>query len=130
MEKFWAVILIFVVVAAAGLMYVNQVYIPQKETQMAMADMVNETLSAVKLEIGDGTISREVMGNEIKGLIEGYLEDGSIERIIIGGSSFNDVDDISDITGFDDIVDETIRYYMRVTSNNGEISELRFIVIL
>jgi hypothetical protein len=130
MEKFWAVILIFVVVAAAGLMYVNQVYIPQKETQMTMAEMANQTLSAVKLEIGDGTISREVEGSEIKGLIEGYLaEDSIIERIIIGSDSFNDVDDIADITNFDSIVDETDRYYMRVTSNNGEISELRFIKI-
>jgi uncharacterized membrane protein len=48
MEKFWAVILIFVVVAAAGLMYVNQVYNPQKDSQMAMADTANQTLSAVK----------------------------------------------------------------------------------
>jgi len=129
MEKFWAVILIFVVVAAAGLMYVNQVYIPQKETQMTMAEMANQTLSAVKLEIGDGTISREVMGSEIRELIVGFLEDSSIGRISIGGIDFNDVDDISKITNLDSIVDETDRYYMRVTSNNGEISELRFIKI-
>ena len=53
MEKFWAVILIFVVVAAAGLMYVNQVYIPQKDTQTEMAKMANQTLTAVRTEIGD-----------------------------------------------------------------------------
>ncbi|HQE67359.1 MAG TPA: hypothetical protein PLE05_11055 [Bacillota bacterium] len=129
MEKFWAVILIFVVVAAAGLMYVNQVYIPQKETQMAMADMANQTLTAVKLEIGDGTISREVEGSEIRGLIEGFLDGNSIDRITIGGTSFDDVDDISDITNLDDI-EGASRYYMRVTSNNGEISALKFIEIL
>ena len=127
MEKFWAVILIFVVVAAAGLMYVNQVYIPQKETQMTMAEMANQTLSAVKLEIGDGTISREVEGSEIRGLIEGFLDGNSIDRITIGGTSFDDVDDITDINLAD--IDEDGKYYMRVTSNNGEISELRFIKI-
>ncbi|MEA4846172.1 MAG: hypothetical protein VB106_02945 [Clostridiaceae bacterium] len=126
MEKFWAVILIFVVVAAAGLMYVNQVYIPQKETQMAMAVMANQTLSAVKLEIGDGTISREVGGDEIRGIIEGYLDDDSIERISIGSHDFDDVDEIGDITNLGGIVKATSRYYMRVTSKDGKISELSF----
>lgn len=128
MEKFWAVILIFVVVAAAGLMYVNQVYNPQKETQMAMADMAKETLSAVKLEIGDGTISREVMGNEIEEIIEGYLHDNVIDRVTIGGVNSDNIDHISDITNLNTI-DVASRYYMRVTSNNGKISEIRFIEI-
>lgn len=129
MEKFWAVILIFVVVAAAGLMYVNQVYNPQKETQMAMADMANQTLTAVKLEIGDGTISREVMGNEIEGIIEGYLYDNSIESIIIEGVDYEDVDNIGSITNLSSI-EGGRRYYMRVTSNDGKVTKLSFTKIV
>lgn len=126
MEKFWAVILIFVVVAAAGLMYVNQVYIPQKDTQMAMADMANQTLSAVKLEIGDSTVSREVKGNEIKGIIERYVNNNGALSITIDARDYADVDDISDITDFQAAVNSEEQYYMRVTSSSGKISKLSF----
>jgi len=126
MEKFWAVILIFVVVAAAGLMYVNQVYIPQKVTQEEMANMAYRTLSAVRSEIGDDSITYEVMGNKIEEEIISYLEDNSIERITIGGNSFYDVDDIGDITGINTIIDKASLYYMRVTSNDGKVTRLSF----
>ncbi|HQL35434.1 MAG TPA: hypothetical protein PLG67_02445 [Bacillota bacterium] len=126
MEKFWAVILIFVVVAAAGLMYVNQVYIPQKDTQEEMANMAYRTLSAVRSEIGDDSITYEVMGNKIEEEIISYLEDNSIERITIGGNSFYDVDDIGDITGINTIIDKASLYYMRVTSNDGKVTRLSF----
>lgn len=119
MEKFWAVILIFVVVAAAGLMYVNQVYIPQKDTQMAMADMANQTLSAVKLEIGDGTVSQEVSGSKIKENIEAYLGNGSTIKIIINGNEY-------DINQIDSIVEPSSKYYMKVTSDNGKITKISF----
>ena len=118
MEKFWAVILIFVVVAAAGLMYVNQVYIPQKETQMTIAEMANQTLSAVKLEIGDGTISREVEGSEIKGLIEGYLADDI--KVYINGIIYDGTN----------VIEHSSQYYMRVIKNDGEITEIRFTKIV
>ena len=112
MEKFWAVILIFVVVAAAGLMYVNQVYIPQKETQMAMAEMANKTLTAVKLEIGDETIFSEVSGGEIKEVIEYYLNDNSIATLIIGSHTYNNVHNINDIENLNMLSRES-QYYMK-----------------
>jgi len=118
MEKFWAVILIFVVVAAAGLMYVNQVYIPQKETQMTMAEMENQTLSAVKLEIGDDSVTQEVSGSEIKDIIEDYSDD-DIE-IYINGVIYDGNNEI----------DLSSQYYMRVIKNDGEITEIRFTKIV
>ena len=118
MEKFWAVILIFVVVAAAGLMYVNQVYIPQKETQMTMAEMANQTLSAVKLEIGDDSVTQEVSGSEIKDIIEDYSDD-DIE-IYINGVIYDGNYDI----------DLSSQYYMRVIKIHGEITEIRFTKIV
>lgn len=129
MEKFWAVILIFVVVAAAGLMYVNQVYNPQKDTQMAMADMANQTLSAVKLEIGDGTISREIRGDQVRATLEGYLAGNTISRISVVGNNFNDVDNIADITDLDTIVQGSSQYYMKIISDEGKISEISIIEI-
>lgn len=94
MEKFWAVILIFVVVAAAGLMYVNQVYNPQKDTQAAMADMVAQTLSAVELEIGDGNYTFVVKGSEIEDWINGKLAEHGVSSgdvdITINGKTYSD----------------------------------------
>ena len=111
MEKFWAVILIFVVVAAAGLMYVNQVYIPQKETQMAMADMANQTLSAVKVEIGDDSVPQEVSGSEIKDIIEDYSDDDI--KVYINGIIYDGTN----------VIEHSSQYYMRVIKNDGEITE-------
>ncbi|HYE82543.1 MAG TPA: hypothetical protein VEG39_10330 [Clostridia bacterium] len=109
MEKFWAVILIFVVVAAAGLMYVNQVYNPQKETQMAMADMANQTLSAVKLEIGDGTYTFEAKGSEIEDKINDYVEDDEEVEIRINGTVYGiDIDAIEEHEGIEDDSNYTI----------------------
>lgn len=72
MEKFWAAILIFVVVAAAGLMYVNQVYIPQKDSQAAMAETANLTLSAVRSEMGEDTSPSLVSASSVKYTVETY----------------------------------------------------------
>ena len=118
MEKFWAVILIFVVVAAAGLMYVNQVYIPQKETQMAMADMANQTLSAVKVEIGDDSVPQEVSGSEIKDIIEDYSDDDI--KVYINGIIYDGTN----------VIEHSSQYYMRVIKNDGEITEIRFTKIV
>jgi hypothetical protein len=78
MEKFWAVILIFVIVAAGGLLYVNQVYYPQRTAQMAMADIANNTLSAVEGEIGNNSemVSVSDVKKEVKRLCD---EDNDIE---------------------------------------------------
>ena len=51
MEKFWAVVLIFAVVAVVGLMYVTQVYIPQKDAQALMAETSNQTIESVRSEV-------------------------------------------------------------------------------
>ena len=72
MEKFWAAILIFVVVAAAGLMYVNQVYIPQKDSQAAMAETANQTLSAVKSEMENDSTPSIVGASSVKYTVETY----------------------------------------------------------
>ena len=114
MEKFWAVILIFVVVAAAGLMYVNQVYNPQKETQMAMADMANQTLTAVKLEIGDNSI---IKGSEIEETILYYKKINSLIKFFINGKEY----DVSN----NEIVSSG-RYYVKITKNGEDITEVRF----
>ena len=111
MEKFWAVILIFVVVAAAGLMYVNQVYIPQKDTQTAMAEMVNQTLTAVRTEIGDDII---IKGSEIKDKIESYIND-DIE-IYIDGNIYDG----------NNVIKSSSQYRMRVIKEGDEITEIRF----
>ncbi|KUO74475.1 MAG: hypothetical protein APF77_03205 [Clostridia bacterium BRH_c25] len=119
MEKFWAVILIFVVVAAAGLMYVNQVYNPQKETQMAMAQMANQTLTAVKLEIGDGTITFEVIGSGISGKIGEHLEAGEGVTITLNGVAYND-----GIANIGSAVEPASNYKVVIVKKSGETTRI------
>jgi len=116
MEKFWAVILIFVVVAAAGLMYVNQVYNPQKETQMAMAQMANQTLTAV---IGDGTITFEVIGSGISGKIGEHLEAGEGVTITLNGVAYND-----GIANIGSAVEPASNYKVVIVKKSGETTRI------
>lgn len=120
MEKFWAVILIFVVVAAAGLMYVNEVYNPQRETQEAMADMANQTLSVVEAEIGDGTISREVSGSKLMNTINYYIEraDDDVSVYFDGTDYSGKVEEIADkIVG-------TKSYEMEIEREAGKVKKI------
>lgn len=113
MEKFWAVILIFVVVAAAGLMYVNQVYNPQKETQVAMAEMANSTLTAVKLEIGDDNIILE--GSRVADFVEDCLNDYPDINVSLNGEEYGG-------SRFENLS----QYYIRVVRNeDDDIIEIR-----
>lgn len=75
MEKFWAVILIFVIVAAGGLLYVNQVYNPQRETQTAMAEIANQTLTAVRSEIGNSAGGESVSVSEVEETVKDYCKE-------------------------------------------------------
>ncbi len=121
MEKFWAVILIFVVVAAAGLMYVNQVYIPQKETQMAMAETANQTLTAVKLEVGDDSTPSVVKGDRVVADVNYYCSEGSSISIYINGSEFiKETDNINDKIN-------TGKFYSKTLKKvDGIIEEIRY----
>ncbi|MHB1393971.1 MAG: hypothetical protein ACYCYE_13030 [Clostridia bacterium] len=124
MEKFWAVILIFAIVAAGGLLYVNQVYAPQKDAQIAMAETANQTLSAVKVEMSNDTMSSEVSGAEAIQIITGYLENEEGVTIIINGVPYE-----GDTADIDDKVDTSGQYYMKVIKDDGEITEVRFLEI-
>jgi hypothetical protein len=120
MEKFWAVILIFVVVAAAGLMYVNQVYNPQKETQIAMANMANQTLSAVKAEIGDGSTLRNIKGDQVADSLSAYVQAGETIDYYFGGANYSG--DIDDIISH---VDLSAYYDIEVEMEEGKVTEIR-----
>jgi hypothetical protein len=115
MEKFWAVILIFVVVAAAGLMYVNQVYNPQRETQEAMAEMASQTLTVVETEIGDGSSSREYYGSEIINKVESYIDMYSDIEIKVGGVTYTDINDGIEVTK---------KYHMSISRVDDDITEI------
>lgn len=119
MEKFWAVILIFVVVAAAGLMYVNQVYNPQKETQMAMADMVNDTLTAVKVEIGDGETYKDILGSAVLDYLDNYMDYINGDTQIYVGS--NKCNSIGEISGQ---VENNIYYDIEIEMENGKVTKI------
>ena len=113
MEKFWAAILIFVVVAAAGLMYVNQVYNPQKDSQIAMADTANQTLSAVKSDVED-TAPTTVNASSVIQTVNMYCKAGNSVTI--------SVDDKDYITSSDDIttkVGDLKNYFTKVVHKNG-----------
>ncbi len=121
MEKFWAVILIFVVVAAAGLMYVNQVYIPQKDTQVEMAKAVNDTLSAVKVEMGDESGTYIYSASEAKNKIRMYYTGGNNIEIMIDGVKYNE--ELDSIIGH---IENNKNYKMEVTRVNGVVTMINF----
>ena len=129
MEKFWAVILIFAIVAAGGLMYVNQVYAPQKDAQAAMADTANQTLTAVKMEMDNDTTPTTVSAQIVISQVRFYcgLED-SIEIIVnVGAGDVLYTDDSSDIE--DQINGSTKKFTRTPKYKNGVLESIRFDIL-
>lgn len=121
MEKFWAVILIFVVVAAAGLMYVNQVYIPQKDTQMAMAETANQTLTAVKSEMENDDTPIIVKGDSVIETVIDNCKEGNTISIWIDEKKYMEKAD-----GISEQVDPSKYYAKTVKREDGKINEIIF----
>lgn len=128
MEKFWAVILIFVIVAAGGLLYVNQVYNPQKETQMAMADTANQTLSAVKLEMGNDTTPSVVNAENVKSTVKMYcdVEDNNVEITVINNKGTKSYLDDSD--GIDEQLSNETSMFLKEPERDedGKLESIKF----
>ena len=131
MEKFWAVILIFVIVAAGGLLYVNQVYNPQKETQMAMAETANQTLSAVKLEMGNDTTPSVVDTGSVKSTVEMYcgVEGNSVAIIVITESLEKTYKENS--SGIDDQLRNITSMFLKAPQRDadGKLKSIKFTFI-
>jgi len=120
MEKFWAVILIFVVVAAAGLMYVNQVYNPQKDSQMAMADTANQTLSAVKSDVED-TAPTTVSALNVVNTVKMYCKEGNTIEISVDGTKY-----INSTNNIEEKVDFSKYYVKKVIKDNDVMESIEF----
>ena len=125
MEKFWAVILIFVVVAAAGLMYVNQVYNPQKDSQAAMADTANQTLSAVKSDVEDSAPTT-VNASSVINTVNMYCKTGNTVEIHVNTGSTHNYLESSD--GITLVVSDLRKYFTKVVDrdNSGVITQITF----
>lgn len=129
MEKFWAVILIFVIVAAGGLLYVNQVYNPQKETQMAMADTANQTLSAVKMEMGNDTTPSIVDADNVRSTVKRYcaMEDNDVEITVINDKGTEEYVNSGDADEIDDqLNNETSLFVRQPKVEDGELESIKF----
>lgn len=123
MEKFWAVILIFVVVAAGGLMYVNQVYNPQKDSQATMADTANQTLTAVKSDVENNAPTTVSATNVIQ-TVSMYCKEGNTVEIKVDSKTYTE--DPGDIT---EVVDDLDSYYTKVVykdESKGTINRITF----
>lgn len=133
MEKFWAVILIFVVVAAAGLMYVNQVYNPQKDSQLAMADTASQTLSAVRSDVEDTAPSTVTASNVINTVTLYCKEGNSVSIGVKGGGASGFTGDqtyTANCTNISSKVNDLTKYYVKkVTKDSGIISRIDFAMI-
>lgn len=128
MEKFWAVILIFVVVAAAGLMYVNQVYNPQKDSQVAMAETANQTLSAVKSDVEDTAPSTVSAANVIN-TVNMYCKAGNTVDITVGSELFETSTTSTSNSDITDVVGDLKNYFTKVVDkdvNTGAIKSIKF----
>jgi hypothetical protein len=119
MEKFWAVILIFVIVAAGGLLYVNQVYNPQKETQMAMAETANQTLSAVKMEMGNDTTPSIVNVESVRSTVKMHCDtEGNIVEItVINGTGTKTYKNSSE--GIDTQLEDETKMFLKKPKRDG-----------
>jgi hypothetical protein len=130
MEKFWAAILIFVVVAAAGLMYVNQVYNPQKDSQAAMAETANQTLSAVKTEMENDTTPSVVTASSVMQTVKQFCISGNTIAITVKTSSGTEVytTDHSDIY---DQMEGITKYFLKKPerSEEGVLEAIAFDII-
>lgn len=131
MEKFWAVILIFVIVAAGGLLYVNQVYNPQKETQMAMAETANQTLSAVKMEMGNDTTPSIVNAESVRSTVKLYCdaEGNSVRITVTNGKGTETYTDDSD--GIDTQLEDETRTFLKKPKRDvsGKLESISFTYI-
>lgn len=121
MEKFWAVILIFVVVAAAGLMYVNQVYNPQKDSQIAMADTANQTLSAVKSDVEDEAPTTVNATNVIQ-TVNMYCKEGNSVEITVDEASY-----LESSSGITTKVNDLTKYYTKKVTKNDDTGVIDYI---
>lgn len=131
MEKFWAVILIFVVVAAAGLMYVNQVYNPQKDSQLAMADTANQTLSAVKSDVED-TAPSTVTASNVINTVSLYCKAGNTINISVKGDGDSVYTEYKlNSNGISSQVDDLAAYYVKKVSkdDSGNIEKIVFTIV-
>lgn len=129
MEKFWAVILIFVIVAAGGLLYVNQVYNPQKETQAAMADTANQTLSAVKMEMGNDDAPSIVDADNVRSTVKRYcaIENNDVDIIVINATGSKTYKASGDADGIDTQLNNEKKLFVRQPKlKDGEIESIRF----
>lgn len=130
MEKFWAVILIFVIVAAGGLLYVNQVYNPQKETQMAMAEVANQTLSAVKAEIENGAGATNVDADDVIQEVKDTCDSDNTVEIIVTTSNGEQHTYLTTSAGIDNVISEDSGQFRRVPySVGGELKKIEFTAI-
>lgn len=129
MEKFWAVILIFVIVAAGGLLYVNQVYNPQKETQAAMADTANQTLSAVKMEMGNDDAPSIVDADNVRSTVKKYcaMKDNDVEITVKNDAGTKTYENSGDASGIDTQLNNEEKLFVRKPEiNDGELIAIEF----
>ncbi len=129
MEKFWAVILIFVIVAAGGLLYVNQVYNPQKETQAAMADTANQTLSAVKMEMGNDDAPSIVDADNVRSTVKRYcaMDNNEVDIVVINDTGTKTYKASGDADGIDTQLNNEKKLFVRQPKLiDGELDSIRF----
>lgn len=126
MEKFWAVILIFAIVAAGGLLYVNQVYAPQKDAQVAMADTANQTLTAVRMEMDNDDTPSFVKGEEVIQTVKSRCNSGNTVDITVATSKETKVYKY-DSDGIDEQVEDPDKMFIKTPDfNDGELVAIEF----
>jgi Tfp pilus assembly protein PilX len=130
MEKFWAAILIFVVVAAAGLMYVNQVYNPQKDSQAAMAETANRTLTAVKSEMENDSTPTVVEADDVINAVEAMCKVGNTVTITVNTGVETKNYSISD-SGIVTQIGSITKHFLRIPERNaaGVLIKITFNII-
>ena len=130
MEKFWAAILIFVVVAAAGLMYVNQVYNPQKDSQIAMAETANQTLTAVKSEMENDATPTVVTASSVIQTVKQFCNAGNTITITVNTVS-QSKDYLASYSGIDEQIGSITNHFTKIPERNSSevLIKIKFEII-
>lgn len=82
MDSFWSKLLILGIVAAIGLFFIGNVYMPQKAAQEAMADSAQQSVNAVKAGVEDST-PKLVTSSDVTTTVEQYCKSGNTVPVIV-----------------------------------------------
>ena len=89
MDSFWSKLLILGIVAAIGLFFIGNVYVPQRSAQEAMAESTQQSVNAVKAGVDD-MAPLSYTGDDVINTVTNICRAGNTMKVVVveGGTSY------------------------------------------